>query len=67
MIFDARGKSGGEPHAVQTLREICWRKANAERLDCGRFSAAVYSTTNGANSSSKCGGMRTLNRAFFPE
>jgi len=26
-------ESGGEPHAVQTLRAVCWRKAVTKRLE----------------------------------
>lgn len=39
-MIGSRGKSSGEPHAVQTLRTIRKRKNIAKRLDCGGFSTA---------------------------
>jgi hypothetical protein len=44
MIFDARGKSGGEPHAVQTLREV----ANARQTP-SVWSAAALALLFGAH------------------
>src|ERR1700693_1613717 len=38
--FGAR-ESGGQPHAVQTLREISGLSLRAKRLDCACFSTAL--------------------------
>jgi len=37
-------ESGAEATAVQTLRAEPWRGMNAERLDCGAFTAAFAPT-----------------------
>jgi hypothetical protein len=39
----ATSESGAEATAVQTLREEHGRWTNAERLDCGAFTAALAS------------------------